>query len=104
MTRMRGPMGERERSGKSKRARHVPGAPMTRLLVWGLRQAGLDSLHIEEIVILAPHHLTCVQPNPPQWLHCRIDCPGVLLPDSEKEIELSRTQLFAFTACRSSPL
>ncbi len=104
MTRVRGPMGERERSGKSKRARHVPVSGWLGGTVWGLRQAGLDSLHIEEIVILAPHHVTCVQPNPPQWLHCRIDRPGVLLPDSEKEIELSRTRLFAFTACRSSPL
>ena len=33
-----------------------------------------------------------------------IDRPGVPLPGSEKEIELSRTRLFAFTACRSSPL
>jgi hypothetical protein len=30
---------------------------MARLLVWGLRQAGLDSLHIEEIVVFAPHHI-----------------------------------------------
>src|SRR6266699_7151393 len=54
MTRVCGAVGVRCRSGQSKSARQVPGAPMGRRL---FRWQGETGLHLEEIVVLASHHV-----------------------------------------------
>jgi len=54
MTRVCGAVGVRCRSGQSKSARQVPGAPMSRRL---FRWQGETGLHLEEIVVLASHHV-----------------------------------------------
>src|SRR6266487_102654 len=57
MTRVRGPMGERERSGKSKRARHVPVSGWLVCCSGGCAKRAWTPCLSRRSYFLAPHHI-----------------------------------------------